>query len=43
LPQLSMPPKLTSNEVMSEVHSNIALGKAVSILNSGSVYVVDTC
>jgi superkiller protein 3 len=42
LPQLSMPPKLTSNEVMSEVHSNIALGKAVSILNSGSVYVVDT-
>ncbi|KAJ1296360.1 hypothetical protein BS78_01G294600 [Paspalum vaginatum] len=29
LPQLSMPPKLTSYQVMSEVHSNIALGKAI--------------
>ncbi|XP_062200574.1 tetratricopeptide repeat protein SKI3 isoform X2 [Phragmites australis] len=29
LPQLSMPPRLTSYEVMSEVHSNIALGKAI--------------
>ncbi|TVU31784.1 hypothetical protein EJB05_23485 [Eragrostis curvula] len=29
LPQLSMPPRLTSNEVMSEVHSNIALGKTI--------------
>ncbi|KAL6642741.1 hypothetical protein ACP70R_020922 [Stipagrostis hirtigluma subsp. patula] len=29
LPQLSMPPKLTSYEVMSEVHSNIAVGKAI--------------
>jgi superkiller protein 3 len=29
LPQLSMPPRLTSYEVMSEVHSNIALGKVV--------------
>ncbi|GJM91390.1 hypothetical protein PR202_ga07754 [Eleusine coracana subsp. coracana] len=29
LPQLNMPPRLTSNEVMSEVHSNIALGKAI--------------
>lgn len=28
-PQLSMPPRLTSYEVMSEVHSNIALGKAI--------------
>lgn len=32
LPQLSMPPRLTSYKVMSEVHSNIALGKAVCIL-----------
>jgi superkiller protein 3 len=32
LPQLNMPPKHTAYEVMSEVHSNIALGKAVSIL-----------
>uniref|UniRef100_A0A0E0IW20 Protein kinase domain-containing protein n=1 Tax=Oryza nivara TaxID=4536 RepID=A0A0E0IW20_ORYNI len=29
LPQLSMPPRLTSYEVMSEVHSNIALGNAI--------------
>ncbi|KAL6906440.1 hypothetical protein ACP4OV_004041 [Aristida adscensionis] len=29
LPQLSMPPRLTSYDVMSEVHSNIALGKAI--------------
>ncbi|CAL4923688.1 unnamed protein product [Urochloa decumbens] len=28
-PQLSVPPRLTSYEVMSEVHSNIALGKAI--------------
>lgn len=32
LPHLSMPPRLTSYDVMSEVHSNIALGKAVSTL-----------
>jgi len=38
LPQLSMPPRLTSNEVMTEVHSNIALGKAVRILNSVIIY-----
>jgi superkiller protein 3 len=30
LPHLSTPPRLTSYDVMSEVHSNIALGKAVS-------------
>ncbi|XP_052134497.1 tetratricopeptide repeat protein SKI3 isoform X1 [Oryza glaberrima] len=30
LPQLSMPPRLTSYEVMSEVHSNIALGNAIA-------------
>lgn len=29
LPHLSMHPRLTSYEVMSEVHSNIALGKAI--------------
>lgn len=29
LPHLSTPPRLTSYEVMSEVHSNIALGKAI--------------
>ncbi|XP_035819938.1 tetratricopeptide repeat protein SKI3 isoform X3 [Zea mays] len=31
LPQLNMPPKRTAYEVMSEVHSNIALGKAIGV------------
>jgi len=41
LPQLSMPPRLTSYEVMSEVHSNIALGKAVRITNSVILYLYE--